>query len=149
MNLIKSDYEVFTRKECTKVRNGSKASLLLQQINVLKCCLANDVASYTRVDIERLEYLQKNRHIIRMTNLEFLLLVPYANKYQNLIDRAKGKRIIVSAEIWYSQVSATGFKKEEMTQKIDEVILAIEQNHLFEYVTINGLVTKVKVKAEL
>lgn len=145
MNRVKSDYEVLPFDHCVKIRNGSRASLILQDINKRKVCLANDIATFTTKDTTALNFLQKNRHCIRMTESEFLLLVPYANRYQPVVDRAKGRRLIVSCEIWHSQASLGGFSRKEMQDKINEVIDTIENAHLFEYVFSNGIAEKKRI----
>ena len=141
---IKSDYDVLPVNECSKVRNGTQQSRLLQEINVRKVCLSSDVAQFMKSDVENLNWLQRNRHIIRMTEIEFLMLVPFANKYQTVLDRSKGKRMIVSCEIWHSMVSTGGLTKQEMQAKIDEVIQTVENAHLFLYTEKDGIVTKTK-----
>lgn len=144
-SFVKSDYDVRPRKDCEKIRNGSKASLLVQRINVLKCCLAADVSRFDKDSVERLNFLQRNRHIMRMTEAEFIMLVPYANHYQKLLERAKGKRIIVTCEIWYSMSSLNGYTKQEMFDKVDEIIENLVNNNLYKYTDIEGVITKEKI----
>lgn len=138
--LLRSSYIVNEEKDCVKVRNGSAESVLLQHINVKKIGYSDSLPSIQRDKnkIDAYYWLAKNRHIILMTYIEALMLIPYFDKYE--INEIKGKRLFISCEIWHSLACIGGFTKKEMKDKINEVINAIELNNMIYYFIENGII---------
>lgn len=153
----KSDYEVLPRNECKNAKG--KSSDILKTLNSLKfwkpekfkynyVCLVSDVCKQgNKSDMEALEYLQKNRLILRLTNLEFLSIVPYPNRYASVVGKNQAKRgIIVSTQLWFDlQSIAAQTTKLDCIELVDERINVLVDEHTFIYQTdTNGITTRTK-----
>jgi hypothetical protein len=127
----KSEYDVLAREFCEKVKRNSKSSKILEMIDSFKICLCIDVVKNSDCKgKECLDFLQRNRHIIRMTINEFYSLVPFPERYSAKIEKANGKRIVVSSKIWSAKIDAL---ISNDYSKFQETIDTVRNNHLYDY----------------
>lgn len=141
----KSDYEVLIFDRCKKPLKNSKAFDLLEIINSKKVCLSSDIVRASDLKgRQSLDLLQKNRQIIRMTLLQFNTLVPFPDRYKEVIERSNGKRIIVSSFVWSEKLNIyfSTFESEKIN-KFNEVLEAVINDNTYMYYNdINGFPIK-------
>ena len=143
----KSDYEVLPRNQCKKPRAGSTAFKILVEIeNLGGICMADQVA--LQHEGVALDYLQRNRLIVRMLRHELDALFPFVlKKHRERIEALPitKQRIIVSANCWHV-LKSSAISEKEVIRKIDDVIENLVNAHMWEY---DGLFNRIRVNPDM